>query len=187
MVRFVRAGVAKLADEMELEGVGDELVKRSVGARVARDLASTFPEEKIREKLYLHDHLTQMADKRVSKNPAGFLVAAIKDDFSLRISPAPLRSAAQPLAAESSSSARVPSPATPVRRADEEHARALTEFGTWWEKLSESEQKRFESDALRAADKFLFSQYDEGKEKAGPLFQAVRRNMLLAHYRRTNK
>ena len=57
------------------------LVARGVSARVAADLVVSHPLHRIRTKIEVFDWLVKNEDKRVGKNPSGFLVASIKADY----------------------------------------------------------------------------------------------------------
>src|SRR5207253_237660 len=66
--------------EPESELIG-ELTKRGVWADMAPALANSLKEEEIRRYLALHDWLLRRRDKRIAKNPAGFLAACIANRF----------------------------------------------------------------------------------------------------------
>ena len=59
----------------------DGLVARGVSQRVAQDLVSSVPLGRIRTKIEVFDWLVKNEDKRVGKNPSGFLVASIRSDY----------------------------------------------------------------------------------------------------------
>ena len=58
-----------------------ELMAREIGESTARKLAKDFPEDLIREKIAFFDQLVAKNDQRISKNPPGWLITAIKRDF----------------------------------------------------------------------------------------------------------
>ena len=75
-IRFVRnRGPRALAGEAPAvepsPELVDELTKRGVTLSTARELAGTFPEERIREKLASFDWLRGESDGRVLRSPAG--------------------------------------------------------------------------------------------------------------------
>src|SRR5690606_11921887 len=86
------------ASEPESTGAVNELVSRGVDRTVAENLVQQYPAARIAEKLALFDALTARRDKRISRNPPGFLAEAIRRDFQV----------AQPLPAKAK--------ATPARR-----------------------------------------------------------------------
>ena len=122
-----------------------ELMSRGVSERTAQELASKFSTEHIEAKIILHDQLLQANDKRISRNPAGFLAAAIRHDYAS----VPNRS--QP------KHARSKSPLNPVPINKDEKPKsdpAQERFRVYWEGLPIDEQARLERDAMSAAPKF---------------------------------
>ena len=71
-------GNQKVADPI---GPAADLVARGVSQAVAEQIAAAFAPEAIAAKIALLDQLTAAKDKRVSKNPAGYLVASIRGDY----------------------------------------------------------------------------------------------------------
>ena len=69
---------AQAPDRLLLQEV---LVARGVATRVAADLVAAHPLNRIRTKIEVFDWLVKNEDKRVGKNPSGFLVASIKADY----------------------------------------------------------------------------------------------------------
>jgi len=67
------------ASEKSLE---KELSGRGVTAATAAELVAAFPAEHIIAKLAVFDWMTEEKDKRLSQNPAGYLVASIRDDYA---------------------------------------------------------------------------------------------------------
>ena len=59
----------------------ESLVARGVSSRVAHELIASHPLGRIRTKIEVFDWLVKNQDKRVGKNPSGFLVASIKADY----------------------------------------------------------------------------------------------------------
>jgi len=59
----------------------DILVARGVTNRVAQELVGAHPLHRIRTKVEVFDWLMKNQDKRVGKNPSGFLVASIRSDY----------------------------------------------------------------------------------------------------------
>ena len=58
-----------------------ELVDRGVTPAVAVRLARDFPPEVIRAKLDVFDQLCERQDRRISRNPAGYLVKSIRENY----------------------------------------------------------------------------------------------------------
>lgn len=60
-----------------------ELTDRGLRATIAAQLVREFPASRITEKIELHDWYIDRKDVRINQNPAGFLAAAIRDDYKL--------------------------------------------------------------------------------------------------------
>ena len=60
-----------------------ELTTRGIAAATASRLVRSFAASRIEEKLRWHDQLRLSGDRRVARNPAGFLRAAIQRDFHI--------------------------------------------------------------------------------------------------------
>jgi hypothetical protein len=56
---------------------------RGVGGKMAQELVDTLPATRIRAKIEVFDWLLRNEDKRVGKNPAGYLVASIRADYQV--------------------------------------------------------------------------------------------------------
>jgi Replication initiator protein A len=67
--------------ENETAELTEALGLRGVDARTSAELIATYPAERIQAKLDVFDWLVQKEDKRVGKNPAGYLVSSIKGDY----------------------------------------------------------------------------------------------------------
>jgi Replication initiator protein A len=59
-----------------------ELTDRGVTAGTAAELVAAIPAERIAAKLEVFDWMTEKNDKRLSQNPAGYLVASIREDYA---------------------------------------------------------------------------------------------------------
>jgi hypothetical protein len=66
------AGAAELIEALKARGVT---------AKTASDLVAAHPHVRVRTKLEVFDWLMKNQDKRVGKNPAGYLVASIRSDY----------------------------------------------------------------------------------------------------------
>lgn len=121
-----------------------ELTGRGVNQKVARELASQFTEERIEDKIRMHDSLVSAGDRRISRNPAGFLTAAIRHDYQA------------PPAEKKPHAARVahsnPDRSKPVAKPPAVEQPDL--FKEYWSGLSLDEQTRLERDALNHASRF---------------------------------
>jgi hypothetical protein len=65
----------------EPDDLVDDLRSRGVTVKTAQDLVAGHPATRIRTKIEVFDWLIRNEDKRVGKNPAGYLVASIRSDY----------------------------------------------------------------------------------------------------------
>jgi len=136
-------GQAKIADTV-VGSITNELKRRGVNDRVAKELASKFTKEHIEQKISMHDKLVAAKDKRIRKNPAGFLAASIRHNYETIIDCAP-SNASKPVA----SHAKVVEP--PARSRDDNEQKR---FLAYWESLAIDDRVRIERDAMNAAPRF---------------------------------
>lgn len=57
------------------------LTNRGVTSRIAVELVERYPPEMLRAKVAIFDWMAGQDDKRLARNPAGYLVASIRDDY----------------------------------------------------------------------------------------------------------
>jgi len=128
------------------------LVERGVAPSTARRLVEDFTAEQIEAKLQAFDWLQAQTDPRVSRNPPGFLIAAIRDDYS------PPRDFVH----QKEQKERERANARRKRRAEERKRRQdflreasererQTAIGEFWKSLSEEERLQAETEALEQA------------------------------------
>jgi hypothetical protein len=151
-----------------------ELVAFGVGRRTAERLAVDFTEKRIHEKLAVARWLRARSDARISKNPAGFLVAAIRNDY-----PAPKEfvGAIQPVAPVVVAGSRHLVQREQDRTSTQADAHP-TQATTYWENLSSAEREKLEAVAVENAEKFLRDQYVDRKARGGSLYEAARQAIL---------
>lgn len=130
-----------------------ELTSRGVNRKVAQELASQFSEEQIEGKLRLHDSLVNAKDRRISRNPAGFLTAAIRHDYQDPPGEKPRRSPVIQRRASSESHEVTPAGgvAEPAVATDKAEKEAFLKF---WNGLGIEDRTRLERDALQEAPRF---------------------------------
>lgn len=79
-------GTASPGADADGAGSPGELVEalraRGVSLRPAQELVEAHPAGRIRTKIEVFDWLIQNDDKRIGKNPAGYLVASIRSDYA---------------------------------------------------------------------------------------------------------
>jgi hypothetical protein len=129
----------------EVSELVDALVSRGVTSKVAAELVSAHPPGRVRTKLEVFDWLVKNEDKRVGKNPAGYLVASIRSDYQApgEYTGAAKIEEARNLAEETDRRAKKKA----KDEADKLKARE-TDLRSRWEKLPEAERE-----AIRATVK----------------------------------
>ena len=74
---LLEAAVSNLAQLLEA------LKARGVAGKTAQELVDAHPHSRINTKIEVFDWLMRNEDKRVGKNPAGYLVASIRSDYKV--------------------------------------------------------------------------------------------------------
>jgi hypothetical protein len=130
----------------------ERLVAQGVNRNVARELVQQAPAERIQRQLEVFEWMRARNDKRVAKNPPGFLVSAIRGDFLVP-----------------SDYAR-PQHRTPVRAAtkaavppDAERSEARAVVESFWNGLPAEEKGRIESAAMSSAVPHLLQGYERSE------------------------
>lgn len=150
--------------------MAEQLVVRGVSASVAKELAETFPAKRIAEKIAFLDWLIARRDKRVSSNPAGFLVAAIRNDYAI-----PKDFSRSQVSQASTKQKAAPKPASLPKL---EKDQAVQEYlGT----LSVAEQSKLEVAAVCAADALTADGYHRSQKSGGPAF-AIYQQLVVERY-----
>ena len=71
------------AGDPELSQLVEALKLRGVTGKAAQELVEIHPSNQIRAKIEVFDWLLRNEDKRIGKNPAGYLVASIRFDYQI--------------------------------------------------------------------------------------------------------
>lgn len=158
------------------------LIDRGVTPATAAQLAARHPADAVRVQVEAFDWLDATKDRRLGRNPAGYLVQSIRDDYA---APPGFESAAdRARRAEAERQAR--------RREAEQHrlrkaerAREAAEHAQvtkYWNALGPAEQARLEADALAGADPSLQESYRASR--GTPLEPMARRLIREDHIKR---
>ena len=70
------------ADTLAADDLVVLLTSRSVAEKVAAELIAAYPANEVRTRVEVFDWLVARKDKKVGKNPAGYLVASIRDRYA---------------------------------------------------------------------------------------------------------
>jgi hypothetical protein len=137
-------------------GLEKELVTRGITAATAAELAAGHPAERIAAKLEVFDWLVENKDKRVSTNPAGYLVQSIRDDYAAPkgFEPAAQR-AEKKQAGEQRKKKQAEDLAAKRRQEERERVGRLAErahIDNYLQGMTPQERKALEEQALAKAD-----------------------------------
>lgn len=153
----------------------EALVQRGVAPFTAGRVSQQFEAEKIQGQLNVFDYLIAKGDDKVSRNPPGFLLSAIRGDYAppkgyldhaaqeQRRHQAEKRRAREQKRLEQEEQARL--------AREEAREKAIADF---WRSLSEVECKRLEAEAIRQATATQVHLIQQG----GKLGEAARRVVL---------
>lgn len=149
-------GPGESAPEAEASGLVEALRARGVTARTAAEVVAGYPAGRVRTKVEVFDWLVENQDKRVGKNPAGYLVASVRadyrapGDFPPGTPPAP---PAGPAAAEGRSRAQAQTQAQAQAQAEQAEADGAREADLRgaWERLPVGERDEILA-AVKAAN-----------------------------------
>jgi hypothetical protein len=150
------------------------LTQRGVSVAAAIRLVREFPEQSILGKIKVFDDLLGRHDKRVSRNPAGYLVQSIRDDYQL-----PDRREKDGRRESADAQRRADQKAASLRprregrgHADHDRRRQVEQY---LRQLSPGELARVEQVAMTSASQVLAKGYHRAK--------AAGNDRLLGHYR----
>ncbi|MEN6406808.1 MAG: replication initiator protein A [Thermoguttaceae bacterium] len=180
-VVFVRAAKATAKGESNPPvGVAAQLIERGVTGSTAAELVRIYPADKIKAKLQVFDQLTACRDRRISKNPAGYLVQSIRKDY---MPPAEFRNLPAAIGGRSktptrkNASARKPTVSSKKFYVEQKIQKHLAE-------LSPEGLAELEIEALKSSPSLLVQRFRQavvsGSEK---LVREYRRCLLEGHLR----
>jgi Replication initiator protein A len=129
-----------------------ELVNRGVSKLVAAGLVKGHPADFIQAKIEVTDWLKERKDKRVSQNPAGYLVKSIREDYAL---PDGFTPAAERQKQAEARKVKDRAEAEERRRKHEADAQACREkelINGFWDGLSKEQKAEHEAAAIAQAN-----------------------------------
>ena len=159
-----------------------ELTARGVTPAAAVDLVAAFPESEVQGKLEAFDWLVARRDRRVSRNPGGYLAESIRKSYAPPKGFESEASRSRRFAAEAEERRRIDD----VRRQTEAEQRARQEaeqarIVAYWESLSPDAQAHLEAEALvEPGLSFLARQYHRSLDDP-QRSERYRRMILDAH------
>lgn len=152
-VSFTRKVSAASGQPKQLPGADliQDLTKRGVTLMTARKLVENHTPQKIQAKMQIFDELAGGRDRRVSRNPPGYLVRSIEDNYMFPKA-LPVRSSTVPQRRQAPSLPRIEQDQGPSKA---EHA----QIESYWNTLSEEQQAIISSEALAEAKPWVVKQY----------------------------
>jgi hypothetical protein len=150
------------------------LIARGVTASAAARLVRDHP-ERVAAKLEVFDQLVEAKDKRVAKNPAGFLVKSIAEDYP---PPPELERARRATAERATRDAAEQANREATAREREERDRVRA----YWEALPPERRAALDAEALDQADPADRAAY--AAATAPPVRRMLRAGLRDAHLRR---
>jgi hypothetical protein len=158
-----------------------ELTRRGVSERMAKSLFRRFCAERIHRNVALHDRWLKARDARLSRNPPGFLVTAIRDDIASPDIP--------PLTPVLPKKMRLTPPPTHSDAKDPLEVARRSRIDAYWQSLTDQEREATELAALQMAKPIVLAGYHRAKaEGDGQRFQVYQQTILdnyIEEYLRT--
>lgn len=157
------------------ELLGQALVDRGVRPSAAADIVRRFPAERIQHQIEVFDWLMSQKDARVQRNPAGFLVSAIRGEYA-----APTEFKTRQERADATERAleakrkREERQAKEQLRADRKLQARREAAENFWNSFSNEERHQLQEEALRQAGAFEKTLL----EHPGPVGVATRQKLL---------
>ena len=157
-----------------------KLRERGVSPLVAAELASQYPLDEIEQRIKVVDWLLRCKDRRVPKNPAGYLVQSIRVGYE---TPDGFPSSGQPrdpaggIGCKDETDRRRQRRASTTQRATVDHR--LDEYIS---SLTPAKRKRLEEEAIAKASPVLATCYQRVTSEGQPLLMEVYRRIILEKY-----
>ena len=181
-IRFVQKTAALPApangSEPEPPALAAELTNRGVTKATAAELVQNHPAEYLQLKMDVFDWLMEKQDKRVGKNPAGYLVKSINDDYA---APKGFISKAEQQQRQEARQAKERQAAEERRRQQEQDAREKAErqaVETYWASLTPEQQAELDAASTAEADPETLAM------EAGPLKSMAKTLRRHGHIRK---
>jgi hypothetical protein len=163
----------KKAAHNQLSPLEEKLIERGVNELTAIRLVKDYPADSIQEKIETFDRLVSAGDVRVSKNPAGYLVQSIRDDYVIRDGGKPKVTRQQKIHHRASVANR------PETLQKTENFPRIQEY---LNRLSPDNVRRLEEEALKTSPRLLADGYRRAKTSGNSLqLEGYRQAILERH------
>jgi hypothetical protein len=151
----------------EISELEQALIARGVTPVVAAGLAGSHPDERIQERIEIFDWLSEKKDRRVSKNPGGYLAESIRKGY---VPPKGFESktAREKKQADELERKRQAEEAKRRTEADERTREEADQLrvSAYLDSLTPEEREAFQAEALAKANPFFAQQYRRSKGDA---------------------
>jgi plasmid replication initiation protein len=176
-IRLERAGAPTTKNEA-LSPLVAELTRRGVSKTTATSLTQSFAANHIEGKIALHDELLAKRDRRISRNPPGFLASAIRDNYQVANWSS---QNAPPARAKNRPSKDRTTPAPVPTSIETERTVQLTKVRAYWSQLSDAEKQELESQAVASGNPFHVASYKRLKTTGSRLWESLRDELVAAY------
>jgi hypothetical protein len=172
---FVRKEAPQIisSDAVPNRELVDKLVARGVTLSVAAELVRTYDGEKIKKQIECFDRRLNTSAQQALRNPAGYLVKAIRGNF---VSMGAIKSIAPPVRPKRSGD-----PKAETRAATNS---IDTKIADYLGSLTPAELSEVEARALQGADALVFDGYRRSQTTGGVTYAAYRQMLLEREARR---
>lgn len=181
VIKLIREGEAvEAAPVPEIKSTHpllEELTRRGVHAGTAKELVEQFAEEFIRAKIALVEWLVSQGGERAPKNQAGYLTAAIRNDYQPPSDYKVIRTTKEKVTKR-----QAPPSAAAEELSDQRRADAARSF---FQSLPPEEQARIEHLAIENGNRFRVQMYLRHKESGGKLLAVVRDDLVRSYLEST--
>ncbi|CAN5905813.1 hypothetical protein BH23PLA1_BH23PLA1_31640 [soil metagenome] len=155
-----------------------ELVTRGVTTSTAVELVENYSSDQIKIKINIFDWMKEAKDRRLGRNPAGYLVQSIRDDY---LPPAGYEPKADRdrRAAEAEAHRRKERPDAEADSAAEEAQQAR--IAEYWKALSSADRQALQERALATTNSYFRGQYRRHQGTGTPAERRYLKLILDAH------
>jgi hypothetical protein len=175
-ILFVRGSQKATKSTSRTSPQGEALIARGVSASMAKRLVREHQAKHIDEKVQVFDRLRKDNDKRISRNPSGYLVRSIIDDY---VTPKK-KSVKLQTTAESSPQASIVN--SRIQNAKEKRVDAYIN------RLNDADRLKMEEEAISCASSLQLKglRRAESKSRQGRIVE-YRRSIVISHVRKLLK
>lgn len=166
-------GSNSCASELEAE-----LIARGVTTTTAVELVENYSSDQINKKIDVFDWMKEAKDRRLGRNPAGYLVQSIRDDYLPPPGYEPKEARARRATEAEAHRRRERPDAVADSAAEEAQQVRITEY---WEALSSSDRQALQERALATTNSYFRGQYRRHQGAGTPAEHRYLKLIVDAH------